>query len=156
VANDLQVHQGRHTPTDTDIAHAVRRALEWDANVPHEHIHSTVDNGWVRLEGTVELRSQREAAYWVVHHIPGVLGVFNEIVVANDANTETILGEIEQALERRAGRAAKRIRVTVSDGTVTLTGVVDSWAEKEAVLGAARFTPGVQAVHDQLGVDPGS
>jgi osmotically-inducible protein OsmY len=42
----------------------------------------------------------------------------------------------------------------VQDGTVTLVGTVDSWAEKRAVLGAVEHAPGVQAVDDQLLIMP--
>ena len=36
VANDLEVRwPGAFARTDTDIAHAVRHALEWDVFVPH-------------------------------------------------------------------------------------------------------------------------
>lgn len=62
---------------------------------------------------------------------------------------------IEQALERRAEREAKGIRVDVRDGAVTLTGTVHSWAERKSVVAAARFTPGVHAVEDRLRTEPG-
>jgi osmotically-inducible protein OsmY len=61
---------------------------------------------------------------------------------------------IEQALERRAEREARRIHVEVRDGTATLTGTVHSWAERKSVLAAARFTPGVRAIEDHLHVEP--
>ncbi len=36
---------------DTEIAKAVRHALEWDVRVPHERIRTTVSDGVVTLEG---------------------------------------------------------------------------------------------------------
>jgi hypothetical protein len=57
---------------------------------------------------------------------------------------------IERALERRGERHARRIGVEVRDGIATLTGSVYSWSERRSVLGAARSTPGVRAVEDQL------
>lgn len=54
VANDILVHvPGGFSRTDTEIAQAVRNALQWDAHVPHERIETTVSVGWVTLEGTV-------------------------------------------------------------------------------------------------------
>ena len=61
---------------------------------------------------------------------------------------------IEAALERRAEREAERIQVNVKDGTVFLTGRVHNWNEKQAVLGAAGYAPGVRKVEDHLRVDP--
>lgn len=61
---------------------------------------------------------------------------------------------IEEALERRAEREAKRINVEVVDSTVTLSGAVRSWAEKRAILGAVSHAPGVRTVEESLFVDP--
>src|SRR5687768_11781504 len=48
VANEINVKPGNgFMRTDTDIVNAVRNALEWDALVPNELIHSTVSDGWV-------------------------------------------------------------------------------------------------------------
>jgi osmotically-inducible protein OsmY len=82
VANDLQVRiPGMLNRTDTEIALAVRRALGWDAPVPHEHIESTVSDGWVTLTGSVDSGSQREDAERAVRKLVGVCGVINELVV---------------------------------------------------------------------------
>jgi osmotically-inducible protein OsmY len=155
VADDIQVQAaGPHVRSDTELAQAVRRALEWDVLVPADRIQSTVTDGFVTLEGTVDLGHQREDADHAVRYLRGVRGVTNKLVVTGpSADEEDIRYEIEQALERRAEREAKRIQVTVKDGMATLTGPVQSWAERQAVVGAARFTPGVREVKDQLRID---
>jgi osmotically-inducible protein OsmY len=152
VANDIKVKvPGGLTRTDTEIAQAVRRALEWDVFVPKEKITSTVTDGWVTLEGAVDTWSQRSAAERAVRNLTGVKLVLNKITVklAKPAS-EDVRRAIEQALERRAEREARRIRVDVKDGVVTLMGAVHSWAERKSVVAAARFTPGVQMVEDRL------
>jgi osmotically-inducible protein OsmY len=156
VANDIVVKlPGGYSQSDTEIAQAVRRALEWDVFVPEEKISSTVSDGWVTLEGTVERWSQREDAARAVRNLMGVRGVVNKIAVTPAKPvTEDVRKAIEQVLERRAEREAKRIRVDIRDGTVTLTGPVHSWAERKSMLAAARFTPGVRAVEDHLRVEP--
>jgi osmotically-inducible protein OsmY len=155
VVNDLQVDpSGGLARADADIAHAARRALEWDALVPDERIRSTVANGWVTLEGEVDFWHQREDAERAIRRLAGVRGLTNHIVAsAPSIAAGKVRWEIEDALERRADRAASRIQVTVHDGAVTLTGPVRSLAEKRAVVGAARGTPGVRAVHDHLVID---
>ncbi|HEU4368353.1 MAG TPA: BON domain-containing protein [Methylomirabilota bacterium] len=152
VANDIEVKiPGGLTRTDTEIAQAVRSALEWDVFVRDESITSTVADGWVTLDGTVELWSERADTERAVRNLGGVKGVVNRITVkpARPA-TEDVRKVIERVLERRAEREAKRIRVEVRDGVVTLTGSVASRAEREAVVAAARFTPGVRDVEDHL------
>ncbi|HMH52093.1 MAG TPA: BON domain-containing protein [Candidatus Acidoferrum sp.] len=70
---------------------------------------------------------------------------------------DRIRAAIEEALERRAEREARRIDVTVSpDGEVTLAGHVRTWAERQVVVASARYLRGVRAVHDRLHIDPGS
>jgi osmotically-inducible protein OsmY len=61
---------------------------------------------------------------------------------------------IEDALERGAAHEAKHIQVRVSDGVVTLTGHVRSYAEKRAVMGAVSHAPGVHTVQDHLRIEP--
>jgi osmotically-inducible protein OsmY len=156
VANDIQVKipgdQGR---TDTEIAQAVRHALEADTEIPSRAIRTTVVSGRVSLEGEVELWHEREAAERAVERLAGVLSVVNLIrVVPPVADQDLIKEEIEDALERRAERAARHIEVAARDGVVTLSGSVHSWPEKRAVIGAARFTRGVHQVVDRLRIAP--
>jgi osmotically-inducible protein OsmY len=70
------------------------------------------------------------------------------------ADSGTIRLQIERALERRAEREARRISVAVVDGTVTLSGSVHSWADRNAIERIAGNAPGVRRVEDRLVVDP--
>jgi osmotically-inducible protein OsmY len=158
VANDVQVKlPGNLARTDTEVAQAVRRALEWDALVPHDRVQSTVSDGWVTLEGNVDTWVEREDTQRAVQNLLGVRGVTDKLVVrtVKPVQADRVRAAIEDALERRAEREAKRIRVEVTGaGTVTLTGQVRSWAEKRATLAAARFAPGVRSVEDHLEINP--
>jgi osmotically-inducible protein OsmY len=156
VADDLQVKiPGGFRRDDTDLAQAVRHALEWDVHVPHERIETTVAQGYVTLAGTVDAHHEKEAAERAVRRLLPVRGVINSIDVrAASVSSAAVRAAIEEALDRRAERTAERIRVEVADGTVSLTGPVHSWAEREAVLGAARYTRGVRELQDHLLVAP--
>jgi osmotically-inducible protein OsmY len=63
--------------TDSVIARAIRLALEWDAPVPSNQVHSTVANGLAPLEGDVDYYSERADAERAIAHLPGVRGVTN-------------------------------------------------------------------------------
>ncbi len=155
VVNDIEVHiPGSLSRTDEEIAQAVRHALEWNVLVLADNIHSTVCNGWVTLEGNAEYYRERVDAERIISQLPGVRGVTNEIQVSLPVEPERIKFLIEDVLERRADREADRIRVKVIDNQVTLTGAVNSWEEKKAILGAVSHTPGVATVHDHLFIDP--
>ena len=68
VANDIAVKvPGGLARTDTEIAQAVRRALEWDELVPQERITSTVTDGRVTLEGAVDFAYQSDDAARTIH-----------------------------------------------------------------------------------------
>ena len=68
--------------------------------------------------------------------------------------TEQVRDNIEAALDRHAEREAKRVRLDIKDGRVTVSGTVGSWSEREAVTGAVRGTPGVRIVDNQLRIEP--
>ena len=110
VANDIIVKlPGTGSPDDTDVARAVRQALDWNVLVPAKRIRSTVSEGWVTLEGDVEYWAQREDAQDAIRNLAGVRGVSNNIVVTPPRlNPQEIRKSIEAALERQAeqiGRA---------------------------------------------------
>lgn len=156
VANDLQiVVRGSDGRSDTEIAQAVRLALQWDVFVPDAHVRSTVSRGWVTLEGEVEHLNQRDDCDRTVRNLTGVRGVTNKIEVAlSKVDQATVKGAIEEALARRAEYEALNVGVLVENGRATLSGVVGSRAERDAVVGAARGTAGVRAVEDNLRIQP--
>jgi osmotically-inducible protein OsmY len=80
VANDLEVTSSLHKRDDTDIAEAVVHALKWDTLVPDDKLKATVENGWVKLEGTVEYQFQKDAAAQAVRNLAGVVNLTNESV----------------------------------------------------------------------------
>jgi osmotically-inducible protein OsmY len=152
IANDITVKvPGTPGRTDTEIAHAVRDALAWDVFVPDTRIRSTVSDGVVTLEGDVDTWTQREDAEKAIRNLSGVRIVMNQIEVkVPTVDPVKMRKAIEDALERRAEREAKGLRFEIHDGRVKVFGTVQSWAEKQAVLGAAKGTPGVREVDDLL------
>jgi osmotically-inducible protein OsmY len=156
VANDIEVKPvDQFARTDTDIAAAVRNALEWDALVPNELIQSTVSEGWVTLSGEVDYVRERYDAEKAIKRLAGVVGVTNNITIRKrKVNARQLRDEIESALERRADRQAERLRIEVDDGTVELWGRVHSWQEKRAVVGSIAHAPGVSQLRDHLRIDP--
>jgi len=158
VVNDIQVRSpaegGR---TDTEIAQAVRRALEWDALVRDENISTTVENGWVTLEGTTPRFSDLITAADAVRRLEGVRGITNNVTVYSTIAAPSavdIRQTIEQALERRAEREARHIRVDIDGGEVTLYGTVQTLREEKAVVNAVAHAPGVTRIESKLTVDP--
>lgn len=153
VAEELKiVLSGHSTRTDTELAHAVVTALDWDVEVPADRIKIRVDEGWVWLEGDVEWPHEKAAAERAIRYLTGVRGVTNTLHTNTRAFAPEIRRRIEDALTRNAEADAKRISVETADGTVTLRGTVRSWAERADAERAAWAAPGVTRVNDQLTV----
>jgi osmotically-inducible protein OsmY len=156
IANDIVVKTpGTPGRTDTEIAHAVRNALVWDIFVPDTRIRSTVSDGVVTLDGNVETWTQHEDAERAVRNLAGVRAVMNLIEIKGPkVDAVKVRKSIEDALERQAERESKRVWFEVHDGDVKVSGTVRSWAERDAVIGAAKGTPGVRRVEDTLRIEP--
>lgn len=136
--------------SDSDIAAAAQNALHWHALVPHERVKVLAENGWVTLSGEVDWDYERQAARKAVQSLTGVTGVSNNIELKPHITPANITALIQGALERQAEREAKNIEVIVSGHTVTLQGKVHSWAERNAVQGAAWSAPGITSVVNHL------
>ncbi|MEV4758308.1 BON domain-containing protein [Micromonospora sp. NPDC049559] len=155
VANDIEVRlPGSAERTDTELATAVTRSLEWDAFVPSEGLDVTVSNGWVMLRGEVEWGYQRLAAERGVRRLAGVRGVTNLIAVRPGVRPEPdeIKRDVREALIRTTPVDMERITVEVDGDEVVVVGTVRSWQERELVERTAWSAPGVCAVRTRLGV----
>ncbi len=141
---------GPHQRNDTEIAVAATNAIDWNVSIPKDTIKLVVENGWITLSGEVEWAFIRNAAEASVRHLYGVKGVVNKIIMHPRVEPRGVKSKIEAALYRRAHLDATAIKVGVEKGTVTLTGEVDSLAERNTVEWAAWSAPGVQKVVDNL------
>jgi osmotically-inducible protein OsmY len=154
VANDLDVKLLYDSKrSDTDIAHAALRALEWDTRIPHEALKVTVKNAWVTLDGQVEWQFQRDDAGRTIRRLTGVIGVSNLITVKPHILPGDIKDKIVAALERKAQLDAQHVKVQVDGSKITLTGTVRSWAERQDAEQAAWSAPGVADVANHLRVE---
>jgi hyperosmotically inducible protein len=118
-----------------------------------------VQNGTVTLGGTAYGPSDKDSAISLVENYPGVKDVVDNIDVAplspmDDrirlAEARAIYGSPQ--LNKYAIDPAKPIRITVVNGNVTLSGVVDSQADKDVANIRANGVPGVFKVVNNLQV----
>lgn len=150
VANDIEVRVGLER-TDTDTAEDAARALELRSTIPGT-IQAVVHNGHVTLTGKVDWLYQKVSAEKAVRHIRGVRGVFNHITVVPPAAVRDVQQRIVRAMHQSADVDARHITVAVSGSTVTLTGTVATWAQRDSAERAAANAPGIGHVDNRITV----
>lgn len=139
---------GQPTPNidDNSISMAVDAALLRDDRVAAHLVDTQTTDGVVTLSGSVDSLLARDRAVQVTETIKGVRSIINRIEVIPEQRTDSvILGDIKKALTRDPATDAYEVTTRVKDGKVTLSGTVDSWAEKQL---AAQVVKGVKGVVD--------
>jgi osmotically-inducible protein OsmY len=153
LAVEIQVKiDGSRRRSDTEIAQAARHALDWNSSLPKGAVQLIVRDGWITLSGEVGWAYLREAAENSVHGLIGVVGVTNELRIKSHVEARDVKRKIVAAFHRQAQVDARKVAVRVEGAEVTLSGSVDTWAEKAAARDAAWAAPGVWSVVDHMTV----
>ena len=137
---------------DAMLTTSANNALAANITVP-DGVEATAYEGNVELTGTVEHGPQRAAAELAVAGLTGVRNVRDDIEIGYDADPADVAAGVQDALDRNALIADDSdVGVYTSGNTVTLTGHVRTWAEHDAVIGAAWMATGVSDVRDDLDI----
>jgi osmotically-inducible protein OsmY len=153
VDNELQVKRmSDERRADADIRGDVLQALMLDSLVPST-IDVKIEDGFVTLTGTAEWQYQRDEAERVASNVVGALDVLDEIELnPPEPSAIDVKDAIRHAFKRNAAVDAGSLRVSSSNGSVTIKGTVRSWAEHDEALAAAWAAPGVATVNDEMTV----
>ncbi|MCC3216028.1 BON domain-containing protein [Chryseobacterium sp. X308] len=138
--------------TDAEIGAEIISAFASNVIIPQDKIKVKVENGWVDLDGELPWDYQREITENAIQFLPGIKGIFNNITINPDTDDTVSKKKVEEALKRSAVDE-REITVSVSDTTVTLTGTVHSWQQKEEAGRIAWKTPGIKHLKNKLEVD---
>ena len=153
IADEIEVRLITETgTTDEEIAQRIAHVLEWNTQIPTDEVKAEVRKGMVTLSGDVDWNFQRTYTHRQVEGIHGVVSVTNNIHVRQRPAAQDVKKKIEHALHRHADVEALKVSLSVKDGIVTLSGEVDSFAEKDEIVDAAWSALGVQSVVDNLSI----
>jgi len=122
---------------DADLAGAVRDAIRRDSVLDGDDIVMATDDGVVTLTGNVHTDYEKRQARRVVSRIPGVTDVANRIDAERDWTWQPdreIAEDVRDQLFWSPFVDSGSVAVAVDDGTVTLTGDVDSYSAARAAI----------------------
>lgn len=153
-AEEIEVRPfGSNRTADDEIARRAVNTLSWSTSIPNGAVLVKVQKGWVTLTGRVEWHYQKTAAANAVRDLSGVVGVSNQIEIAQHATVVDVKKRIEDALKRYSEVEAQAIRINVLDGgKVRLEGKVHAWSVRSAAERAAWSAPGVVNVEDHIAI----
>jgi len=135
---------------DAMLTTAANNALTLNVTVP-DGVEATAHDGNLVLTGTVKYGTQRAAAESAVAGLAGVRNIRNDIEVGQSADQLDVDILVQDALDRWALIPDdSNVSVDASGNAVTLRGHVRTWAEHDAVVGAAWMASGVADVNDDL------
>ena len=142
-------------PSDASITDAIQHELAHEEIVPFNRIDVTTQDGIVTLTGSVSTVAARNQAERRTSIVRGVRSIINHIKVATTRQAAEVESDVRAALAEDPATDAYEVNVRAdTDGVITLTGAVDSWAEKDLAETVTTTVPGVTAVANELTVEP--
>ncbi|HZD77589.1 MAG TPA: BON domain-containing protein [Acidobacteriaceae bacterium] len=160
VVNDIQVQAGEST--DQQLADRIGKQLAYDRvgyGNAFNAITVSVNNGVVTLGGHALGPVAKESALNLAKRTPGVTNVVDKIEVdpLSPFDNQTRIAVARRvygypSLNKYAINPANPIRITVINGHVILSGVVDSQSDKDVAGIQANSVPGVFSVTNNLQV----
>ncbi|MDB5762218.1 MAG: putative osmotically inducible protein [Herminiimonas sp.] len=144
--------------SDSDIKMDVEDELRWDPDIESTDIAVSVKNGVVTLAGFVPSYSQKFEAEKDVKRVAGVVGVANDLDVrvpsVDQRPDPEIARDAVNALKNDLPLSWQNIKVTVSDGWITLEGSAEWNYQRERAEEAVRFVKGAKGIMNMIEVKP--
>lgn len=140
--------------TDAQLQQDVMDELTSEPAVEASTIGVEAKDGVVTLAGHVKSAAERYAAERAAQRVSGVKGVVVEIdVTIPDWSRHTdadVVHRVRSALEWNSSVPKDAVKISVSDGVVTLAGEVDWAFQRKSAVAAVRNLIGVRDVVDRI------
>ena len=132
--------------------------LKWDMRVRPNEVGVAVKDGIVTLTGWVDSYMKKLAAEDASYRVTGVKAVVNDIEVQLPSLAERtdldLAAAVLNALKWDAGIPAGKLKVTVSQGWVTLKGEVDYGFQKKDAERSIRYIAGIKGITNLITIKP--
>ncbi len=138
---------------DENILQAVETEILFDEYVPSQLIDVSVSEGVVTLSGTIDNLLAKDRAVELAESIKGVKSVIDKITVVTPAKPDSELkADVTNALLLDPATDSYEIDVAANNGMVTLSGRVESWAEKNLADDVSKSVKGVKDVVNNISI----
>jgi hyperosmotically inducible periplasmic protein len=145
---------------DASITSSVKSKLLWSKYADGLRTNVDTNRGKVKLTGTADSKEAKEMAGSLARHTHGVSSVNNELMVepstsmakntTNDVSDGWITTKVKSTFMYSSNVSGSDIAVSTNKGIVTLTGKMDSGAERALAVELARNVRGVKSVDSNL------
>lgn len=155
VENNIRIipqYSNPHADTDTDLREKILYAFALNENIDESSISVFVNNGKVRLEGSVDAYWKKFLVEEIALSVNGIYEAENKLAVipAKRLVDDFIARRINTVIANRRSIDPTLITIEVLEGIVTLTGRVPDRESHDCVINAAKYTAGVVEVEDRL------
>lgn len=142
---------------DEQIEAAFTKSFVYQTWLKHDEIKTDVENGVVKLTGTVADEFHKALAEETVANLAGVTKVDSSKLLTKaevaTANADEWIGrKVKLALLFHRNVSVRTTDIAVKDGVVTLTGEASSLAQKELTAEYANDVEGVKSVKNAMTV----
>ncbi len=145
-----------YRPSDDELRVHLERHYLWNPHLKSGKIAVRVDEGVVRLSGSVDAFWKKIRAEEMAYDIGGVLAVFNDLAVfpARPRDDAEIVEAIEAGVARGGQADVSALSIHAHNGDVALKGPVSDWNALHAVYRIAMHTNGVTGITNALVISP--
>lgn len=139
---------------DAKIQQDLLDEFDWDPQIEPTEIGVQVEDGVVTLTGTVTAYYKKLAAERAAARVDGVRAVADDLSVKSfGAHNDTDVAKaVASTLEANLLVPSGAVNVTVKNGKVTLTGLVEWDFQRTAAADAIRRLPGVRDVINAIAI----
>lgn len=143
-------------PSNEEITETIQSQLDSSSHIPGDSVKVTVQDGIVTLSGTAANLLAKNKAIDIAEGVKGVLAVVNNVKTISSRSDEAIDEDIDRAIATDPATEGWKITADVSNGVVNLTGIAESWQEKQLVSNITKRVKGVKEVNNNIIIESGA
>lgn len=139
--------------SDSQITQSIKTAISDDTMIDPNALTLSTLNGIVTMEGWANHLLAKDRAVKIATSIKGVRSVIDRLNIRPAfVRDEVIQQNVINALAYDPATESFEVDVTSDNYTVTLSGTVDSWQEKQLAAEVAKGIKGVQSIENNIDV----